>query len=32
VFTWTTSLCFAWQVWSNAQPLGIIEVGRVDSL
>jgi len=32
VFTWTTGLRFGWQVWSNSQPLGIIEVGRVDLL
>jgi len=30
--TWTTNLCFGWQVWSNFKPLGIIEVGRVGLL
>ena len=29
MFTRAAGLCFGWQVWSNFQPLGIIQIGRV---
>ena len=32
VFMWMSGLCFGWQVWSNAQPMCIIDFFRVDLL